>query len=372
MTGRFSASIRKAGLSVEDFVITILLLFGTAFLDAAYDASDRIVRDKFSSRIFQHSLIGLFAHNRKNSTLRRIAGWLQCKDLLDGYWRVDPSNSCKEITELVRQHVQSWWKYYIRDTESYKMVNDSRGEWTLASYGCRDEQIELSIRRPFDESIVIWHLATDLYIHHTCTSLDDHVSARQCKEMSNYMVHLLFHNPEMLLPGSRNGLLATAYKELEDLLVGERTLREENKIAQRVFEKCVLTSSGREDADTASLIRDGANTSLIRDVANDSLIRDASELARSLLGFANQNRNQNRIWDLIQGVWVEMLCFSAGRCRGYLHAEALGTGVEYLSYVWVLLAHAGMETFAEKLLKREGQRGRQNAATQFDSSQSEG
>jgi hypothetical protein len=50
-----------------------------------------------------------------------------------------------------------------------------------------------------------------------------------------------------------------------------------------------------------------------------------------------------------------MLLFSAGRCRGYLHAEALGTGLEYLSYVSLLMAYTGMETFPEKLQTREGQ-----------------
>jgi len=54
------------------------------------------------------------------------------------------------------------------------------------------------------------------------------------------------------------------------------------------------------------------------------------------------------MWRVIQGVWVEMLCFSAGRCRGYLHAKSLGKGGEYLSYVWLLLAYMGMETLAQE------------------------
>jgi hypothetical protein len=52
---------------------------------------------------------------------------------------------------------------------------------------------------------------------------------------------------------------------------------------------------------------------------------------------------------VIQGVWVEMLCFSAGRCRGYLHAKALGTGGELLTYIWLLMSHMGMESLPERL-----------------------
>jgi hypothetical protein len=50
---------------------------------------------------------------------------------------------------------------------------------------------------------------------------------------------------------------------------------------------------------------------------------------------------------------VEMLCFSAGRCRGYLHAKALGTGGELLTYIWLLMSHMGMESLPERLQREE-------------------
>jgi hypothetical protein len=48
-----------------------------------------------------------------------------------------------------------------------------------------------------------------------------------------------------------------------------------------------------------------------------------------------------------------------------LHAEALGTGVEYLSYVWILLLYTGMETFPEKLHRREGHSFDSNECLEF-------
>ncbi|CAN6234753.1 unnamed protein product [Urochloa humidicola] len=63
--------------------------------------------------------------------------------------------------------------------------------------------------------------------------------------------------------------------------------------------------------------------------------------------------SEEKMWTVIQGVWVEMLCFSASRCKGYLHAKALGTGGEYLSYIWLLLLNMGMETLAEKMQRTE-------------------
>jgi hypothetical protein len=66
-----------------------------------------------------------------------------------------------------------------------------------------------------------------------------------------------------------------------------------------------------------------------------------------------KKHGDERMWEVIQGVWVEMLCFSAGRCRGYLHARTLAKGGEYLSYVWLLLSYMGMETMAERMQRTE-------------------
>jgi len=58
--------------------------------------------------------------------------------------------------------------------------------------------------------------------------------------------------------------------------------------------------------------------------------------------------DDDKMWKVIRGVWVEMLCFSAGRCRGYLHAKSLCNGGEYLTFVSLLMSHAGLEIFPDK------------------------
>ncbi|KAF7012174.1 hypothetical protein CFC21_026432 [Triticum aestivum] len=319
---------QKQAYSGADSKITLVLLYFTLLMELVLVISSD--GDSFHTRILQHNLIGLLAHNKWHYTSRRIAGWLHCKDFLNLFWHMGPVYSCVEITELARQHIESGWNGYIQDTETYRWFTDTRGERTLASKGCPGE-LGRSIKRPFDETIVLWHLATDLCFHHKATSPgpgDDRECPRQCKEMSNYMMHLLFANPKMLMPGSRKGLFATAYSELEEILKTEETPRGEREFTQKVIEIC--------DAHRFP----------------DTFIGDAWVLAKSLLGY--ELDDPTRKWEVIKGVWMEMLCFSASRCQGYWHAETLGTGVEFLSYVWVLLQYSGMETFSEKLQKREG------------------
>ena len=48
-----------------------------------------------------------------------------------------------------------------------------------------------------------------------------------------------------------------------------------------------------------------------------------------------------------------MLCFSAARCSGYLHARSLGHGGEFLNYVWLLWSAMGLETLADKIIMTE-------------------
>ncbi|XBJ05828.1 hypothetical protein VPH35_024538 [Triticum aestivum] len=328
--------------SGEDTRVTLVLLYGALVLELIYFCVQAVIilfflrecvqavrPDGFSGVILQHGIIGQLANNRWRPNmlmLRRVAGRFNCKDLVDQYFTyMESSHSCEEITELVRQHVESGWKY-IHDNETYRRFNDARGEWTLGRKKCLP-RLGWSIKRPFDETIILWHLATDLCFQYMDRSRDDGHCASRCKVISNYMMHLLVANPEMLMPGSRKSLFTKAYHELKNISTEPQ---DEIEFIQAAVHKC---NQGYSDK---------------------SFIQDAWELAEFLLG-DELGGEVTRRWELIQDVWVEMLCFSAGRCRGYLHAQTLGGGVEYLSYVWVLLTYAGMETFPEKLQRREGQ-----------------
>ena len=76
----------------------------------------------------------------------------------------------------------------------------------------------------------------------------------------------------------------------------------------------------------------------------EGFLRDAWLLAQALM----QLDDDDKMWKVIRGVWVEMLCFSAGRCRSYLHAKSLCDGGEYLTFVSLLMSHVGLEIFPDK------------------------
>ncbi|CAL4905922.1 unnamed protein product [Urochloa decumbens] len=332
----------------------------------------------------QYSLAGYFVRNKKHSIMMQIVSLLQCKDFLDQLWLMEPCFSSARITHLVLGYLKDGWKLKIQDAASYRSFNNHSSHWGL------------NMNRPFDECVLLWHLATDFcffstsFPDHTCAFAEPPAAGKctsaaknptstttmrpqcskksavckavQCRQMSNYMVYLLSVNPEMLLPGSRRHPFKTAYDELKDILrdwewnpvcwsrctpCGVKLIKEEEIVMKGVIAAIKQKSSEKRAPTNKAIVTDTAITVTQQRPEEGNFIDQAWALAQSLW-----TMDETKMWEEIQGVWVEMLCFSASRCRGYLHAKALGKGGELLSYVWLLLFYVGMETFTDKL-KRE-------------------
>ena len=72
-----------------------------------------------------------------------------------------------------------------------------------------------------------------------------------------------------------------------------------------------------------------------------SVLFDACKLASELQAISD-NLIRNRYSLIISNVWVEMLAYAACHCRGNHHTQQLRRGGELLTYVWLLMAHFGI------------------------------
>jgi hypothetical protein len=132
-------------------------------------------------------------------------------DYIDQHWCMKLPKSSRDITSLVHGYIaKGWTEHHMKDMATYRALNDNRGQWTLNREGCRDS-LDLSLERPFDESVLLWHLATDFCFHRTVMP-PSHEAARHCGEISDYTAYLLFVNPEMLMTGARRRLFKAAHK----------------------------------------------------------------------------------------------------------------------------------------------------------------
>ncbi|TVU25066.1 hypothetical protein EJB05_27545, partial [Eragrostis curvula] len=392
--GLFHESRRNA-YNHDDIVVTYILLCCTASLEfiSAYVVLVHGL-PSLDDQVSQYNLIGYLARNKNYPRFWSLASWLGCKDQLDRFWCTEAPEPSAGITKLVYDHIADGWKMYMNKTMgdiewewdkttgeweceivltavgAYRRFNDSRGQRTLErekNEGTSDEMeaVKTSLRLPLDESILLWHLATEFcYFEHVNTGSD---ATHHSRVMSNYMAYLLLVNPEMLVPGARRSLFTTAYHELEpsgnlvELEPTEAMLesppKTKDEMARKIIQK-VKSTIGSDDLvhrawelthelmelarkvaeKEEKVLKDNAAQQMKTEEEEDKeetnkgeeeLIeeqkREKEEAERKMekmkekqLTIKAKKVGDDKMWAVIQGVWVEMLCFSAGRCRGYL------------------------------------------------------
>ncbi|KAJ1275907.1 hypothetical protein BS78_05G172200 [Paspalum vaginatum] len=376
--GLFQRSGRRRGeYDRADVVVTYVLLCCTAALELV---SACVVLGSLlplpDDRLAQYNLIAYIARNRKHRRVR--------------YWCTATPEPSLRVTELVHRHLAAGWNEYIkprgervlvRDKDTgeekweerttavgaYRRFNDSRGRRTLERRGCvAGPALESSLCAPFDEGVLLWHLATELcYFDHVDTGTD---AARLSRVISNYMAYLLFVKPEMLVPGARRRLFRTVYRWLKKMLTDKpskygddptKTMKKappkhKDEVARKIIQEVTTSPNIPSDhvrrawALAHELMEFGK-----KKTAEKKMLTTGKKMSDDELENWAKKQGDDEMWEVIQGVWVEMLCFSAGRCRGYLQPKSLGKGGEYLSYVWLLLSYMGMETMPERMQRQE-------------------
>ncbi|KAM6595046.1 hypothetical protein CsatA_002749 [Cannabis sativa] len=207
----------------------------------------------------------------------------------------------------------------------------------------------------YAESLLLWHLATELCYYdqansreedqsfwqlfaerccRTCVSLDhkdDDQSSESdyrniCKLISNYMFYLLVTKPVMLAPVKGNW----------NMVFGDTCAD-----ANRFFEKYKLSRHGKVCEKILS-VKPKIKSTAVKGKRSKSVFFDACILAQQL-------QNEESQWKIMSGVWVEMLAYAAINCTPFVHAKQLSKGGELLSFTWLLMNHLGLGTqFAEQ------------------------
>ncbi|CAM0878271.1 unnamed protein product [Alopecurus aequalis] len=166
----------------------------------------------------------------------------------------------------------------------------------------------LLFTRPFEHALLMLHLWTDVVVHKAAKSTtqdqEQEVARQQimdtCKRLSEYMMYLLVTYPAML-PVSTN---------IQDVLAAESDRVRVASSKDDIFAK--YTEGDRLGVSGFWCNRRGV-------LQNEGGIH--TELER------------------LEGVWVRMLVYAAGKCRPEEHARRLSTGGELITLVWLFMAH---------------------------------
>ncbi|KAB2637469.1 hypothetical protein D8674_028003 [Pyrus ussuriensis x Pyrus communis] len=253
------------------------------------------------------------------------------------------------------------------DPETAKRISTARGDWILQDSEWNDTQhatlLSYVVDVDYDQSILLWHIATELCYNceeketsHSESSKNEtsrhessknetsrHESSKNetsrressknepsrreiSKTLSDYMLYLLVMQPS--LTSSVAG-------------IGQIRFRDTCAEAKKFFSRRELRKGGEQFEELVACksmleVNTDVKPADVKGDRSKSVLFDACILAKGLI------KMEDKKWDLMSRVWVELLSYAACHCRAKDHAQLLSKGGELVTFVWLLMAHFGI------------------------------
>ncbi|KAK3220331.1 hypothetical protein Dsin_014301 [Dipteronia sinensis] len=253
----------------------------------------------------------------------------------------------KETSKTLVEH---FWRFISPLLSNRMRWSGSIGQYNLISTCLRKVQpAYFGVQKlPFvGETLVIWHIATDLLYYDDLDIHEGDVSkldpkCKVSKYLSDYMLYLPEFCPFMLQQGF--GLLR--YKEACAKAIDhfqEKRLDDipnEGNARKELLEKYPKQS-----------IKTGVSFGLMLMGENQSLLMYGCRLSMQFQELADIHRQ--RKWEVVCDVWAEMMAFAAHNCGWKGHVQQLREGGELLTHGFLVMAHFGLikQNTGHKLMK---------------------
>ncbi|XP_076901099.1 uncharacterized protein LOC143555439 [Bidens hawaiensis] len=291
---------------------------------------------RWSNSMYQYSLID-FCLNHKSSSFQKISKFIplhkRIKILIEK-WESMLQLKHLTVTPELKSFIFNHFKEKSTDTKlDLKILNTCRGAVSLQTHKCYGT-FKWTVDVEFDHSILIWHIATDL-----CFNLENNKREKDTngeeikqewnhhmtlsKQLADYMLYILIMCPFMLPIG-----------------IGMIRFRDTCAEAM-VFFKERSSTSKLEGYEMLGQVSTKVFPSKVKGDRSKSVLFEACKLVASLNEMGHES-GYGKMWKMVGDVWVEMLGYAAGQCRGFDHAQQLEKGGELLTHVWVLMAHLGI------------------------------
>lgn len=214
-----------------------------------------------------------------------------------------------------------------------------RGKLTMARHENHEGELQWTINKEFDSSILMWHIVTTC-----CYYLDqdavrkDSIRRTSSKLMSDYMLHLLVNNRDMLghVRDCRFSVILSYYGQIMTEKI-EGSSHDKAKLLCRKILESEPNVCTTDDERGSTRVKKGRSYEE-QSVEYGTIAVDARDLAKTLMGEDYKHKK----WEIISQVWVEMLCHGATRCKLEVHLDQLRRGGELLSQIWLLLTMHGL------------------------------
>ncbi|KAK9267890.1 hypothetical protein L1049_010327 [Liquidambar formosana] len=256
-------------------------------------------------------------------TIDEVTAHVGVKDVLDRINYVSTQGFTKELRDFIFDELKEKSEV-ADDSETAKEICSARGDWVLRHNNPPQSELLRWIEDvAYDESLLLWHIATELCYNTVEAGNNGGDSAYRnfCKVLSDYMLYLLVMQPTMMSAVSG---------------IGRIRFRDTCAEAKKFFGNREWGQIGacKHILDVNTEVEPVA----VKGDRSKSVLFDACRLAKHL----RDNLEEEKKWVIMSKVWVEMLSYAASHCRAHNHAQQLSKGGELVTFVWLLMAHLGL------------------------------
>ena len=295
--------------------------------------SFRMKSKRWSASMGQHNLISAQSNKPVNKILKKY---------FPGKWNVDSREKVdKELKELIFKQVLNKRSRYDPSTNDFIALEnllEERGLEVLRSKHCFDGFEWTVAGVEFIHSLLTWHIATHVcYFNDTRKNTFD--KTRNCvmssRSLSNYMLYLLVNCPNMLATEPSETRHADTRIHLRRLL--SRNTRKDVK------RNIPLDGLSFHEAEVNAFFKKLLESppTMLKEIKEQDEGEMSALLDGCMLGVSLQSLedgwSNDKKWEMISEVWVDMLMYAASHCRWKEHVHALSQGGELLTHVCLLV-----------------------------------
>ncbi|XP_039167185.1 uncharacterized protein LOC104442713 isoform X1 [Eucalyptus grandis] len=227
----------------------------------------------------------------------------------DGQRQSAPIQLPEEVKQAVFHALRSNYSTILENGQASLRVNK---ESKKLLWACRLETQT--------QVIIVWHIATSLCEHQLPLERSDSLATRRsflvATSLSKYLAYLVAFAPS-LLPGHA---YVTEYLFDQAIIEAKDFFRKCKRMKDRV-KKMTENNSGLS-------------------TCGETVINQGARLRNQL---ANDIKHKDMIWRILADFWAEMVLYVAPSDNVKAHAEHLTRGGEFVTHLWALLSHAGIE-----------------------------
>ncbi|KAG7943565.1 hypothetical protein I3843_15G047400 [Carya illinoinensis] len=270
-------------------------------------------------------------HHVRKYCRKEIVDCLGAKDFLDEWKYASKNPFTKDLWEFIFLELRLK-SGEADEPKNIKTISSARGAYVLQEIIYSNEGGEVYGKLitdyienvTFDESLLLWHIATELCYHGSQHKVDDYQHHKFISKLvSDYMLYLLVMKPTMMSAVAG---------------IGQIRYRDTCAEAKRFFRNKGLGPNDEEKLACECLL--AVNTEVkpvhVKGDRSKTVLFDACILAKEL-----QKLDEEKKWEVISKVWVEMLSYASNHCRPDAHAQQLSKGGQLINLVWLLMAHFG-------------------------------